>query len=232
TLAIAPQPELSIAPQFLAFSYFHGGDVPAAVNLNFLRFGMQFAVTASTSDTWLSVDPSTPTSSGPIEVAVSPAALNAGAYHGFITLTVTDSSGAIVVQRKVPVDLYVDMPTDPRITLVSNAMSFLSTPLAPGLIFSVFGTGLGPSTPVTAQMDDGGLVLARSLGGVQVLVNGIACPILYASTTQINAIAPYALYTKESATLVVTNKGVASNEMPVNVSPTSPGIFSMNFMGS
>ena len=232
-LRIAPQPTLSVAPGFLVFNYFHGSNVPDPTNLYVLRFTRPLSVVASASDSWLSVNPSTATDSGPISVSVNPASLGPGTYHGYVAFTVTDpNTGALLAKRQIPVDLYVDQPADPRIDTVSNGMSFLATPLAPGLIFTIFGSGLGPSPGVVNQPDPGTQSFPRSLGGVQVLVNGIECPLLYVSDTQINVIAPYALYTKESAIVTVRHNGILSTGVPVSVNPASPGLFSAASSGA
>jgi len=232
-LTIAPAPGLVISPQFLVFSYLHGGDVPDPANVHFLRFGSDLAVAASTSDSWISVNPLAPAQSGPVTIGVSPVALPPGTYHGQVTLTVSGfATGAPVISRRIPVDLYVDQPADPRILSVSSGMSFLNGPLAPGLIFSILGTGLGPSPGVAGQPDPQTQLFTRSLGGVQVLVNGILCPVLYASDMQINAIAPYSLHSKDSAAVAVRRNGVLSSEVPVHVSPASPGLFSSSASGA
>ncbi len=231
-LTITSQPTLSVAPEFLTFTYYHGGDAPRSVNLYFLRFLTDFSITPSASDPWILLNPSTPTSSGPVSVTVQPAGLAPGVYHGSVSLTVPDNSvGPVGFVKQIPVELYVDQPANPRISGVVSGMSFLPAQIAPGLIFSIFGSGMGPSMPVTAQVQPD-QTLAQSLGGVQVLVNGISCPLLYVSDGQINAIAPYALYTKDAATVEVHYNGVISNVVPVDVSPTSPGIFSQSSGGS
>ena len=231
-LTITSQPTLSVAPEFLTFTYYHGGDVPRSVNLYFLRFLTDFSITPSASDPWILLNPSTPTASGPVAVTVQPAGLAPGVYHGSVSLTVPDNSvGPVGFVKQIPVELYVDQPANPRISGVVSGMSLLPAQIAPGLIFSIFGSGMGPSMPVTAQVQPD-QTLAQSLGGVQVLVNGIFCPLLYVSDGQINAIAPYALYMKDSATVEVHYNGVSSNAVPVDASPTSPGIFSQSSGGS
>jgi uncharacterized protein (TIGR03437 family) len=225
-LLVSPQTEFSVSPQFLEFNYFQGGNLPDPANVYYVRFGETRALTASSSDPWITVNPSVPSLTGPISISVNPAGLASGTHTGSVTLTATDpDTGAPLGQRLVPVEFYINEPADPRITAIANGMSFLSTTLAPGLIFSIFGTGLGPNPPQTAQLESTQQTFARSLGGVQVLVNGIACPVLYVSETQINAIAPYALYTKDSATVAVRHNGILSAEVPLSVNPASSGVF-------
>ena len=112
--------------------------------------------------------------------------------------------------------LYVDQPANPQIFSVPSGMSFLDSPIPPGMIFSIFGSDIGPAVPVNLVVQPDGTI-SQSLGGVQVLVNGIPCPLIYVSSTQINAIAPYALYTKNTANIAVQYLGVLSDEVPVIV---------------
>jgi uncharacterized protein (TIGR03437 family) len=56
---------------------------------------------------------------------------------------------------------------------------------APGQLISLMGTGLGPTTPVGATD-----YATTSLGGVTVTFNGVAAPLLYVSSTQINVAVP------------------------------------------
>jgi uncharacterized protein (TIGR03437 family) len=226
-LTIATAPTFSVAPSFLVFRYSHGGNPPAPVNIVIGRFGADIAVVASTSDPWISVNPTTPTTTNPIAVTINPGTMPAGTYHGTITLALMSSSGGTtpVTTKQVPVALYIDEPANPQILSVQQAASFLTTPLSPGLIFSVFGTGLGPATPVGSQVLPDG-TLSQSLGGVEVLVNGIPCPLLYVSQTQINAVAPYALFQKLAASVAVRNMGVLSDPVPVSVAVAAPGLFS------
>jgi uncharacterized protein (TIGR03437 family) len=225
-LTIASQPTLSVAPQFLVFNYFNGGDAPNPVNIYYFEFMTSASITASTSDPWITVNPSTPTTSGVIQVSVQPAGLATGAYQGSVTLAVSATAGGPpLFTKQIAVELYVNEPANPLVAGVASGMSFYAAQLTPGLIFSIFGTGLGPSTPVNYQVQPD-QTLAQSAGGVQVLVNGISCPLLYVSNAQINAIAPYALYTNRSATVAVRYKGVLSNDVPASVVPSEPGLFS------
>jgi uncharacterized protein (TIGR03437 family) len=224
-LTVTATPALSTSPPFLVFNYSSGGNSPAPTNLYVGRFDAALAVTATPSDPWILVNPSGPTTSGPIAVTVLPTGLGTGVYHGFIALSIVSGMpGTPPPAKQIPVTLYVNQPANPQIDSVLSGMSFLSSGLAPGMIFTIFGRGLGPAAPVggTIQADQ---TLAQTLGGVEVLVNGIPSPLLYVSDTQVNAIAPFALYTKNSAVVTVRNRGLISQEVPVNVSAAVPGLF-------
>jgi uncharacterized protein (TIGR03437 family) len=102
-----------------------------------------------------------------------------------------------------------------------NAASYVATGIAPGEIVSLFGYGIGPATGVIAA----GSVLPNELAGVQVSFGGLAAPLLYAQSDQINAQVPWELAGQTSATVQVSYPGVASTGTPVAVTPSLPGIF-------
>lgn len=116
--------------------------------------------------------------------------------------------------------------TGPQTSVAVNAASFLSTGFSPGMIFTLKGTGLGPTSPAGVQLDSGGRV-ATTVSATQVLVDGVPAPLLYVSDTQINAVTPYALAAKkgQSVFVQVVYNGVPGNVFPVLVTDTSPGIF-------
>lgn len=91
---------------------------------------------------------------------------------------------------------------------VVNAASFNSSALAPGGIFSVFGTGL-----------------AQSAASTRVTVNGEIAPISFANGSQINAQMPYDVPTDRPVAISVMNGGTASNTALLNVRQAGPGIF-------
>src|SRR5262249_53128645 len=77
-------------------------------------------------------------------------------------------------------------------SVIVSGASNLMGPIAPGEIVTIYGSGLGPATPVQFQVTAGTQVPTQ-LGGVGVLFGGLAAPILYASATQITAVVPYAV---------------------------------------
>src|SRR5258708_4928164 len=81
---------------------------------------------------------------------------------------------------------------------VLNAASFTEGPLAPGEIISIFGDNIGPATPAASSPDDAGFI-PKDLGGVAVSFDGALAPLLYASSSQINAIVPFAVADKASS---------------------------------
>ncbi len=111
-------------------------------------------------------------------------------------------------------------------TGVVNAANFapITNPIAPNEVIALFGSGLAASTAGAANVP-----LPTSLGGVQVTINGVACPLFYVSPTQIEALVPQAITPANNiyyATVVVVNNSVPSNPVTVYTSYTSPGVFS------
>ena len=113
---------------------------------------------------------------------------------------------------------------------VLNGASFapVGNPIAPGQFMALFGTGLGPATPVIAAAP-----FPSSLGGVSVSVQGRPAPMYFVSNNQISALVPFAT-SGTSAEVVVKVGNVESNRVTLPVSRTSPGIYSnsQNGIGS
>jgi uncharacterized protein (TIGR03437 family) len=99
-----------------------------------------------------------------------------------------------------------------------NAASFANK-VAPGSIFSVFGSGLSSRLESAA-----GAPLPSSLAGVSVKVGGKTAPLFFVSSGQVNAQLPYESE-PGTAQVVVTVDGVASNTGSMTIMPAAPGIF-------
>jgi uncharacterized protein (TIGR03437 family) len=106
-------------------------------------------------------------------------------------------------------------------------------PLAPGSLFSIFGSRLSSQTASASTIP-----LSSQLGGVTVqFVNGqttINAPMLYVqpdstgAISQINAQVPWDLVTPgttSTVNVVVLHDGVSSPSTPVTIGPFSPAIF-------
>jgi uncharacterized protein (TIGR03437 family) len=114
---------------------------------------------------------------------------------------------------------------------VTNAASYapITMSIAPGELLTLFGSGLSSATLTT----QGGQPFPTTLGGVQVLINGIACPIYYVSPTQVSAIVPYAFGSNNQSVgnVQVDNNGTMSNAVSMFVSDSAPGIFTQTQNG-
>lgn len=102
---------------------------------------------------------------------------------------------------------------------VVNGASF--TPkVAPGALFSVFGSSLALATQSAAA-----LPLATNLAGTSVTIGGKQAPLVFVSPTQINAQVPYETLPGQTVPVVVTVNGTASAPVNVAVMAAAPGIF-------
>jgi uncharacterized protein (TIGR03437 family) len=119
----------------------------------------------------------------------------------------------------------------PTVTQISNAASYSSGAISPGELITLFGTSLGPATPVGLTLTSTGTV-SNNIGNVQVLVNGIACPLIYVSSTQVSAVVPYAVSIFQTAQVYVTFLGQSSNAIEETVATTAPGLFTANSSGT
>ena len=104
-------------------------------------------------------------------------------------------------------------------TSVGNAASFTES-FAPGMLMSVFGTGLSSGSP---QIVSTVPLPVTSASGTSATINGIAAPLLYVSATQINLQIPYEL-TAGSANLVVKSGGQSAS-ISFTINAAGPGIF-------
>jgi uncharacterized protein (TIGR03437 family) len=236
TLTINGNPTITVPTTTLTFSYAAGSAAPNTQTVTITAAGSSassFTATATTTSggTWLSVAPAsgTATSSAPatLTVSVNPANLAAGTYNGSISVaagTGTTGSGTI------PVTLTVTAPS-PNISTVLNAASFLGSSVSPGELVSVFGTSIGPLTPLGPSIGSDGNITTKQ-GNVQVFFGNIAAPLTYVSSGQINASVPYAISGQSSVQVTVVYLGQTSNAVTLNVVNSAPGIFSATGTGT
>jgi uncharacterized protein (TIGR03437 family) len=121
------------------------------------------------------------------------------------------------------------VPT-PSIAAVTNAASYTQNGVSPGELVAIFGSSLGPSTPAGLQLDDSGNV-ATTLGGAQVLFDGVPGPMVFASSGQIDAIVPFGV-SKGSTEVQVLYQGQSSASYPVTVADSDPAVFSADSSGA
>lgn len=107
---------------------------------------------------------------------------------------------------------------------VINAADFRSGGVAPGEIISLFGSGLGPDAGQAQSFTPTGSV-GTTLAGTQVMINGVAVPILFAQANQVNAIVPASVAGKNTATLQVLRNGASTPTATLTVVSTAPSLF-------
>jgi len=112
-------------------------------------------------------------------------------------------------------------PTVSAGTIVNTAS--LSSPgiVAPGELITIFGAGVGPSTPVTAPSG----ALPTTLGGTTVTINGAPAPIAYTSALITNIQVPTTVTPGSTANLQVIVNGLGGAIVPLSVVGAVPGIY-------
>jgi len=101
---------------------------------------------------------------------------------------------------------------------ISNAASGQQV-YAPGMILSVYGTGLG-----SFVQSAGTIPLPQYLAGFEATINGVTAPLYYVSPNQVNIQIPYETQ-PGTASLIVGNPYVNSNPYRFRVAASAPGIF-------
>ena len=161
-------------------------------------------------------------------------------------------------QAPVSTTFTVTDPTQPSISSVVNAASYLATavhtgtaanPVATGAIsvspreiISIFGANLGPTPATTASPTGTPPAYPTSLGNIQVafqLGGGagiLLAPMLMASANQINCIVPIEVAvvagtSSAQVTLQVINGTASTPAFPLTVVTADPGIFSFSGAG-
>ncbi len=93
-------------------------------------------------------------------------------------------------------------------------------PIVPYQILTIFGSGLGPATPVIATDDS-----TTSLGGVSVTFGSLPAPLLYVSPNQINLAVPVVNEDQSGTVIEVTVNGVSSPPLQFPVAFANPSLF-------
>ena len=141
----------------------------------------------------------------------------------FITLFISRGSDTAVFSGGI-----VIIPAKPAFIASSlvDAASFKGTGVAPGELVSLFGTSVGPDTPVVnTGFDPSTGALPTTLAGSTVTFDGISAPLIFTSATQINLQVPYQVAGHASTVVVVMNQGSASDPVTVPVVAFQPGLF-------
>ncbi len=117
----------------------------------------------------------------------------------------------------------------PVVNAVVNAASYTSG-VAPGEMVTLFGSGLGPSQLQPLALDANGL-LSTEVAGTRILFDGIPAPIIYVSSLQAAAMAPYFIANLQTVHVEVEYQSHRSAAFSAPVVATAPGVFTRNEQG-
>ncbi len=110
---------------------------------------------------------------------------------------------------------------------LGNAATYTGGSVAPGMMVSLFGSGLGPQqgiqTQATLQSP-----LPTQAGNVEVTFDGKPAPLLWVQDAQINAVASWSLTPGQTTEVCVSYQNVKTNCLTVPVVQTSPGVFTVD----
>jgi uncharacterized protein (TIGR03437 family) len=111
----------------------------------------------------------------------------------------------------------------PQINALVNAADF-TRPVAPGGLVSLFGTQMSPVNLATNE-----LPLPTALGDSCLTVNGMPIPMLFVSSSQVNAQLPFNM--NGNVVMVLRTPGGISNNLNVTILPVAPSVFHSGVAG-
>lgn len=170
------------------------------------------AVTYKNGSGWISLYPSSGVNGGSVRVFVNPQTLPPGTYEATIAIDAglagSRSHEVRLTVSPVPVIPDPPQPPAPKVTVsgIMNGANFLFTPLAPGSIATIKGSGFKGSQ-------------------VAVTFDGAPAKLFYVSETQLNLLVPPETAGKSSAQVVVTVDGESGAPQRVSLAAVSPAIF-------
>ncbi len=219
----APAPGLSASPASLTFTYTLGDPAPAPQSVS-LTHPSPTPFTATASAPWLSLSPPSGTTPATLSVSVNPANLSPGSYSATISLATLS----------LPVTLTVNAAGAPVFSgaNVRNALGYQPA-LAPGAMFVLFGSGLGPASLSAAAGPAYPTTLAGTAVSFTPAAGGtpVSARLVYTSATQLAGLLPSSLAPGSYSVRVIFNNSTSSPQT-VSVVPRSFGIATANSAGT
>ena len=112
-------------------------------------------------------------------------------------------------------------PAGPQISCIESAADMSAAgPAARNEVLTIWGSGLGPAQGVAATDYS-----TTTLGGSGVIIGGVAAPLLYASSTQINVAMPMLLFSQSLAAIGLTVNGVSAPPVGLPLTVANPTLF-------
>ena len=216
TAATAAPAKLSTSPGLVALSIpSTSGTTSAPLTISLPSGSWTASVfPANPTTSWLKLGAASGNGSGTLSLLADATNQAPGVYRATV---IVQSPNAVPQFTATPVTFTLGASKSISIDGVTNGASF-QVAAAPGMLMSVFGSGLAPQVQI-----DSALPLPLSMRGVSATINGVAAPLYYVSPTQINLQVPYEVGAGPAVLGINNNGAVAS--FPFNVAPTAPGIF-------
>ena len=237
-------PGIAASASALSFAYTIGGSTPANQNVTITSTGSAFTFSASAATStgagWLHLTPGSGTTPGTLTVSVTPAGLAAASYKGSISIV---ASGTTNSPLSIDVILTVTGAAGggggpgaggPTITAggVQNAAGYQNV-LAPGGVFVVLGSSLGPASIALATapnypktLSGTSITFTQAAGGA-----AIDAKMIYTLDRQVAAMLPSSAAPGTYAVRVTYN-GQTSSPENVTVVARSFGIVTINSGGT
>jgi uncharacterized protein (TIGR03437 family) len=118
------------------------------------------------------------------------------------------------------------------IASVVNGASYANGAVAPGELVTIFGTGIGPTSPVFPSNVIAANSVPTSLDNIQVTFGGTPAPLLYGSSGQINAVVPFEVAGQASVQMEINGPNGLGFSTTLPVAAASPSLFSANSSGT
>lgn len=217
-------PAIALSANSFFYTFAAGNTTPIVESVAVTNSGGGSLVWSAASDSpWLTVT----TTANALTLTANPAGLATGTLHGSITVTAGGASNS-------PQTISVTVLLIPIVTVtsVTNAASGAAGPIAPGEIVTIKGSGFGPAAGISFTPNASG-GLDPTLGGTRVFFGAFAAPLTYVSATQINAIVPHEVAGRTLVSLQVLPQPQGAQVLvPLPVSSTAPGFFTVNAAGT
>jgi len=217
----------SLSPLSINFSAAQNDVAPVAQTTVLANLGtgaLNWTATVSPPAPWIMVAPLSGTGAAMLTLAANQTGLAKGTYTTSIQVSAPGATA-----QSVAVSLVVSGPL-PVFTAsgITNAASFVSG-VTPGGLTTLFGKNL---SNVTGIVLSSGNPVPTQLSGTSVLWGGVASPLVAVANVngseQINLVVPYEVTGQASAPVTINNNGAVSTLPNVTVSPTLPGVFTVD----
>ena len=136
-------------------------------------------------------------------------------------------SGSVIVAIAASQDFVTEIDPSVRrpfgVDCVANSANFVPGTVAPGELVTIYGSQIGPTDGASAEVSEGRI--GTLLAGTHVSFDGIPATVLYTREDQVNAVVPFEIAGRASATLQVEYQGQLATALQLAVQDAVPGIF-------